>query len=166
MEKETCIYGEKNKTTPPSPTGVLKETGDKELLHFLKALSRAPLALTSSCLFPPCSRFNHPNILKQLGVCLLNEPQYIILELMEGGDLLTYLRKARMTMVGRKWGPCIGFVMQVPYNFPLSFFKFNRLQFGLLVGLQETPVERILVFSSVELGQLESWANFWHFLVI
>uniref|UniRef100_A0A452SRS7 Tyrosine-protein kinase receptor n=1 Tax=Ursus americanus TaxID=9643 RepID=A0A452SRS7_URSAM len=44
------------------------------------------------------SRFNHPNILKQLGVCLLNEPQYIILELMEGGDLLTYLRKARMTM--------------------------------------------------------------------
>ncbi|KAM5325675.1 proto-oncogene tyrosine-protein kinase ROS isoform 1-T1 [Glossophaga mutica] len=43
------------------------------------------------------SKFNHPNILKQLGVCLLNEPQYIILELMEGGDLLTYLRKARMT---------------------------------------------------------------------
>ncbi|XP_006840039.1 PREDICTED: proto-oncogene tyrosine-protein kinase ROS [Chrysochloris asiatica] len=44
------------------------------------------------------SKFDHPNILKQLGVCLLNEPQYIILELMEGGDLLTYLRKARMTM--------------------------------------------------------------------
>ncbi|XP_023396034.2 proto-oncogene tyrosine-protein kinase ROS isoform X1 [Loxodonta africana] len=43
------------------------------------------------------SKFNHPNILKQLGVCLLNEPRYIILELMEGGDLLTYLRKARMT---------------------------------------------------------------------
>ncbi|XP_075410071.1 proto-oncogene tyrosine-protein kinase ROS isoform X2 [Tenrec ecaudatus] len=43
------------------------------------------------------SKFNHPNILKQLGVCLTNEPQYIILELMEGGDLLSYLRKARMT---------------------------------------------------------------------
>nr|XP_004651416.2 proto-oncogene tyrosine-protein kinase ROS [Jaculus jaculus] len=43
------------------------------------------------------SKFNHPNILKQLGVCLLNEPQYIILELMEGGDLLSYLRKARRT---------------------------------------------------------------------
>ncbi|XP_073931842.1 proto-oncogene tyrosine-protein kinase ROS isoform X2 [Castor canadensis] len=43
------------------------------------------------------SKFNHPNILKQLGVCLLSEPQYIILELMEGGDLLTYLRKARKT---------------------------------------------------------------------
>ncbi|KAI5193845.1 Proto-Oncogene Tyrosine-Protein Kinase Ros [Manis pentadactyla] len=43
------------------------------------------------------SKFNHPNILKQLGVFLLNELQYLILELMEGGDLLTYLRKARMT---------------------------------------------------------------------
>ncbi|XP_058163307.1 proto-oncogene tyrosine-protein kinase ROS isoform X2 [Dasypus novemcinctus] len=43
------------------------------------------------------SKFDHPNILKQLGVCLLNEPQYIILELMEGGDLLTYLRRARKT---------------------------------------------------------------------
>lgn len=43
------------------------------------------------------SKFNHPNILKQLGVCLLSEPQYIILELM-GGDLLNCLRKARGTM--------------------------------------------------------------------
>nr|XP_012315817.1 proto-oncogene tyrosine-protein kinase ROS [Aotus nancymaae] len=53
------------------------------------------------------SRFNHPNILKQLGVCLLNEPQYIILELMEGGDLLTYLRKARMTTF---YGPLLTLV--------------------------------------------------------
>uniref|UniRef100_A0A8C4YF70 Tyrosine-protein kinase receptor n=1 Tax=Gopherus evgoodei TaxID=1825980 RepID=A0A8C4YF70_9SAUR len=41
------------------------------------------------------SKFDHPHILKLLGVCLLNEPQYIILELMEGGDLLSYLRGAR-----------------------------------------------------------------------
>ncbi|NXP12967.1 ROS1 kinase, partial [Thinocorus orbignyianus] len=41
------------------------------------------------------SKFDHPHILKLLGVCLLNEPQYLILELMEGGDLLTYLRGAR-----------------------------------------------------------------------
>uniref|UniRef100_A0A8C8SKB0 Tyrosine-protein kinase receptor n=1 Tax=Pelusios castaneus TaxID=367368 RepID=A0A8C8SKB0_9SAUR len=41
------------------------------------------------------SKFNHPHILKLLGVCLSNEPQYIILELMEGGDLLSYLRGAR-----------------------------------------------------------------------
>ncbi|NXG06558.1 ROS1 kinase, partial [Sakesphorus luctuosus] len=41
------------------------------------------------------SKFDHPHILKLLGVCLLNEPQYLILELMEGGDLLSYLREAR-----------------------------------------------------------------------
>ncbi|XP_053316144.1 proto-oncogene tyrosine-protein kinase ROS [Spea bombifrons] len=41
------------------------------------------------------SQFDHPNILKLLGVCLFNEPQYIILELMDGGDLLSYLRDAR-----------------------------------------------------------------------
>ncbi|NWR74940.1 ROS1 kinase, partial [Centropus unirufus] len=41
------------------------------------------------------SKFDHPRILKLLGVCLLNEPQYLILELMEGGDLLSYLRGAR-----------------------------------------------------------------------
>uniref|UniRef100_A0A8C3BPL6 Tyrosine-protein kinase receptor n=1 Tax=Cairina moschata TaxID=8855 RepID=A0A8C3BPL6_CAIMO len=40
-------------------------------------------------------KFDHPHILKLLGVCLLNEPQYLILELMEGGDLLSYLRGAR-----------------------------------------------------------------------
>ncbi|XP_075353451.1 proto-oncogene tyrosine-protein kinase ROS [Mycteria americana] len=41
------------------------------------------------------SKFDHPHILKLLGVCLFNEPQYLILELMEGGDLLSYLRGAR-----------------------------------------------------------------------
>ncbi|KAM6126888.1 LOW QUALITY PROTEIN: proto-oncogene tyrosine-protein kinase ROS [Pterocles gutturalis] len=41
------------------------------------------------------SKFNHPHILKLLGMCLLNEPQYLMLELMEGGDLLSYLRGAR-----------------------------------------------------------------------
>ncbi|XP_077343180.1 proto-oncogene tyrosine-protein kinase ROS isoform X1 [Lithobates pipiens] len=45
------------------------------------------------------SQFHHPNILKLLGVCLFNEPQYIILELMDGGDLLSYLRGARPNTV-------------------------------------------------------------------
>uniref|UniRef100_A0A8C2HC53 receptor protein-tyrosine kinase n=1 Tax=Cyprinus carpio TaxID=7962 RepID=A0A8C2HC53_CYPCA len=43
------------------------------------------------------SQFNHPNILRLLGVCLLNEPHYLILELMDGGDLRSYLRGARPT---------------------------------------------------------------------
>ncbi|XP_063080009.1 proto-oncogene tyrosine-protein kinase ROS [Engraulis encrasicolus] len=41
------------------------------------------------------SQFAHPNILRLVGVCLLNEPQYLILELMEGGDLRSYLMEAR-----------------------------------------------------------------------
>lgn len=40
-------------------------------------------------------KFKHPNIVSLMGVCLDNDPQYIILELMEGGDLLTYIRAAR-----------------------------------------------------------------------
>ncbi|XP_037699238.1 proto-oncogene tyrosine-protein kinase ROS isoform X2 [Choloepus didactylus] len=57
------------------------------------------------------SKFDHPNILRQLGVCLLNEPQYIILELMEGGDLLTYLRRARKTTEGNGFhGPLLTLV--------------------------------------------------------
>ncbi|XP_041462200.1 proto-oncogene tyrosine-protein kinase ROS-like [Lytechinus variegatus] len=40
-------------------------------------------------------KFKHPNIVSLMGVCLDNDPQYIILELMEGGDLLSYIRAAR-----------------------------------------------------------------------
>lgn len=87
---------------------------------FTKAFTRL-LSLTCqpACLFPPFSKFSHPNILKQLGVCLLNEPQYIILELMEGGDLLTYLRKARMTPVGNGLH-AIGLVTQMTFKFLLN----------------------------------------------
>ena len=41
------------------------------------------------------SNFKHDHILSLLGVCLDNDPQFIILELMEGGDLLSYLRTSR-----------------------------------------------------------------------
>ena len=45
------------------------------------------------------SNFKHEHILRLLGVCLDNDPQFIILELMEGGDLLSYLRLSRPTPV-------------------------------------------------------------------
>ena len=38
------------------------------------------------------SQFKHPNILELLGLCIDNHPNYLVLELMEGGDLLEYLR--------------------------------------------------------------------------
>ncbi|XP_030754698.1 proto-oncogene tyrosine-protein kinase ROS-like isoform X3 [Sitophilus oryzae] len=41
------------------------------------------------------SHFKHEHIIQLLGVCLDNDPQFIIMELMEGGDLLTYLRNSR-----------------------------------------------------------------------
>lgn len=45
------------------------------------------------------SLVSHQNVISLHGVCLDNEPHYIILELMEGGDLLKYLRNARSPQV-------------------------------------------------------------------
>nr|XP_026496387.1 proto-oncogene tyrosine-protein kinase ROS isoform X1 [Vanessa tameamea] len=44
------------------------------------------------------SNFKHEHILRLLGVCLDNDPNYIIMELMEGGDLLSYLRSKRTSL--------------------------------------------------------------------
>ncbi|XP_071445601.1 proto-oncogene tyrosine-protein kinase ROS [Hetaerina americana] len=41
------------------------------------------------------SNFRHEHILQLLGVCLDNDPNFIIMELMESGDLLSYLRSSR-----------------------------------------------------------------------
>ena len=45
------------------------------------------------------SNFRHAHILSLLGVCLDNDPQFIILELMEGGDLLSFMRACRLSSV-------------------------------------------------------------------
>ena len=41
------------------------------------------------------ANFEHENIVELIGICLDNDPNFLILELMEGGDLLTYLRNCR-----------------------------------------------------------------------
>ncbi|KAH3846560.1 hypothetical protein DPMN_088862 [Dreissena polymorpha] len=41
------------------------------------------------------SKFMHKNVVKCLGVCFEEHPRYIILELLEGGDLKTFLRDSR-----------------------------------------------------------------------
>ncbi|XP_048580997.1 tyrosine-protein kinase Fer isoform X2 [Nematostella vectensis] len=38
-------------------------------------------------------QYDHPNIVRLIGVCAEREPVYIVMELMLGGDFLTYLRK-------------------------------------------------------------------------
>lgn len=45
------------------------------------------------------SHFKHQHILQLLGVCLDNDPNFILMELMEGGDLLSYLRLNRPLIV-------------------------------------------------------------------
>ena len=39
------------------------------------------------------SKFKHPHILQLIGICLDNDPNFILLELMEAGDLASFLRK-------------------------------------------------------------------------
>ncbi|XP_035825708.1 ALK tyrosine kinase receptor [Aplysia californica] len=41
------------------------------------------------------SKFNHPNIVRFIGVCFEQHPHYLVLELLEGGDLKSFLRNAR-----------------------------------------------------------------------
>lgn len=40
-------------------------------------------------------KFDHANIVKILGICVDNDPVFIIMELMPAGDLLKFLREAR-----------------------------------------------------------------------
>ncbi|XP_076318623.1 tyrosine-protein kinase receptor-like isoform X2 [Tachypleus tridentatus] len=42
------------------------------------------------------SKFNHPNIVKFMGVCFDKMPKFIILELLSGGDLKTFLKENRI----------------------------------------------------------------------
>ena len=41
------------------------------------------------------SKFNHPNIVHFIGVCFDKHPRFIVLELLAGGDLKTFLRDSR-----------------------------------------------------------------------
>jgi anaplastic lymphoma kinase len=41
------------------------------------------------------SKFNHGNIVHFIGVCFDKHPKFIVLELLAGGDLKTFLRESR-----------------------------------------------------------------------
>uniref|UniRef100_A0A3B3DBN6 ALK receptor tyrosine kinase n=1 Tax=Oryzias melastigma TaxID=30732 RepID=A0A3B3DBN6_ORYME len=45
------------------------------------------------------SKFSHQNIVRCIGVCLQAMPRFILLELMAGGDLKTFLRETRPRLV-------------------------------------------------------------------
>jgi anaplastic lymphoma kinase len=45
------------------------------------------------------AQFSHPNIVKFIGVSFECSPKFIVLELLAGGDLKTFLRESRPTLV-------------------------------------------------------------------
>ncbi|EEC01164.1 leukocyte tyrosine kinase receptor, putative [Ixodes scapularis] len=48
--------------------------------------------VTEACIM---SKFNHPNIVRFIGVCFEKMPRFIVLELLAGGDLKSFLRESR-----------------------------------------------------------------------
>lgn len=46
------------------------------------------------------SKFVHPNIVHFIGVSFERHPRFIVLELLSGGDLKSFLRESRPTPVG------------------------------------------------------------------
>ena len=46
------------------------------------------------------SHFQHAHILRLLAICAEHDPFFLVLELMEGGDLLSYLRTNREVSSG------------------------------------------------------------------
>lgn len=46
------------------------------------------------------SQFDNEYIVKLLGVCIERDPYYILIELMNQGDLVAFLRKSRPSRVG------------------------------------------------------------------
>ena len=48
------------------------------------------------------SKFQHANIVNFMGVCFDKHPRYIILELLAGGDLKSFLRESRSKPVSLK----------------------------------------------------------------
>lgn len=47
-------------------------------------------------------QYDHPNIVKLIGVCAEKEPVFIVMEFMPGGDFLSYLRKKASQLNSRK----------------------------------------------------------------
>lgn len=62
------------------------------------------------------SNFKHKHILSLIGVCFDTDTLYIIMELMQGGDLLSFLRQSR---------PCEVSFARVSFN--VSFLKQSQL---------------------------------------
>lgn len=78
------------------------------------------------------SKFSHPNIVHFIGVCFDKHPRFIVLELLAGGDLKTFLRESRPKPVSKQVVPIQGTNIHYIMNFgtvrvPTYFFLFSKL---------------------------------------
>lgn len=80
MKNTESLNGEHNSVCQTKPTKPF-------LIHF------------SLLCFCPCSKFSHQNIVRCIGVSLQAMPRFILLELMTGGDLKSFLRETRPRLV-------------------------------------------------------------------
>lgn len=80
-------FGEVYKGTLKDKTAVAVKTCKEDLPQELKIkfLSEARIL----------KQYDHPNIVKLIGVCTQRQPIYIVMELVPGGDFLSYLRKKK-----------------------------------------------------------------------
>ncbi|GCC33430.1 hypothetical protein chiPu_0011899 [Chiloscyllium punctatum] len=87
------------------------------------------------------SHFDHSHIVKLLGVCLLNEPQFLLLELMKGRDLLSYLRGARgsqpLLCVGDLIDICLDVAKGCTYLEKMHFVHRDLAARNCLVSIKE-----------------------------
>ena len=90
------MISESNAIIAPSQT-LRKGATDPEKSEFLK---EAQLM----------SHFQHDHILRLLAVCTDHDPFFLILELMEGGDLLSYLRSMRGVRGGQGCTMLVGII--------------------------------------------------------
>ncbi|XP_075581687.1 tyrosine-protein kinase Fer-like isoform X2 [Pelecanus crispus] len=80
-------FGEVYKGTLKDKTSVAVKTCKEDLPQELKIkfLSEARIL----------KQYDHPNIVKLIGVCTQRQPIYIVMELVSGGDFLSFLRKKK-----------------------------------------------------------------------
>uniref|UniRef100_A0A158R4X9 receptor protein-tyrosine kinase n=1 Tax=Syphacia muris TaxID=451379 RepID=A0A158R4X9_9BILA len=80
--------------------GVVSQPSEKGVLVAIKVTRLTFMRIYQKYAFgsPQCfSNFDHPNIVRLLGISIESDPYYLIMELMEAGDLLSFLKSSRPT---------------------------------------------------------------------
>ena len=73
-------------------SGTLKDSGKRVAIKTCRS-EHIPEAQQFLAEAKILKQYDHPNIVRLLGVCAEKEPVYIVMELMPGGDFLHFLRK-------------------------------------------------------------------------